>query len=410
MNKNPRSILLGLVVNFIVPVALIAGTVLLVRPWMGKKKRSKTAAPTTKTEKLDLETVEVFTLQPTMAQPKLESTGVATPNRKMTVVPELSAKVKWVSSNLEVGGTVRAGEALVKLDNTDVRLRLRTQQNQIAKAKLDLELEKERVQVAKRELKLLEQSQDLPAGTNKALATRSHHLQAAKVAVDAAKSSIRQAEVQLERTVIRAPFDAVVLAENVEPGQVVGPASVIATLIGAHELHVRATVPVTSLTDFVLNGPKEKRTQAKVTLQAGARSGPSWKAYADRLIHELDAKSMNAQVLFVVEDPFATKAGQLPLLSNSRVNLEIYGTQAIEVFEIPRRALAQGSAIWVTNQDNTLHKVQLQVRWSNREFVYAQSPELKAGATALTRPPRAAIEGAKVKLLDKSAQPQEEAA
>lgn len=397
---TPRAFVSALVVNVLIPVGLIAGTIYWVRPMLDKKKPDRTDQQEAPSLESNVEHVEVFALRPTKARSKLESTGVTAPRQRMTVVPELSARVTWVSPNLMVGGQLSKGELLVRLDKKDLELKLRAQRNQIAKAQLDLEVEKERANLAKRELALLEQGQDLPANTNRSLATRTHHLKAAKMALDAAKSGIEQAQLQLQRSEIRAPFDAVVLSENVEPGQVVGPSSVMATLIGSKTLHVRASIPVSQLANLVLEGPMDKRSRAKVTLQgaryAAGQTAPSWVARADRLMHELDNQSMNAQVLFVVQNPFSTQGGRLPLLSGSLVKLEVQGSEVLEVYQIPRRALVEGQSLWTVNTDTRLHKIPLQVLWSGQDQVFAQSPELKPGLWALTRPPRSPIEGAKV--------------
>lgn len=402
MSHSIRSLSLAFFVNILVPVALIGGTFMLVRPFLMNKKRPVSQESAAQAS-AKAESVSVWTLQPIKARAKLQSTGVATPAQQMTLVPELSAKVTWVSKELQVGATVRKGQTLVRLDDKNYKLALRTQQNLIAKAKLDLEIEKERAQVAKRELALLERSKDLPASTNRDLATRTHHLEVAKVAVDAAKGGMEQAQIQLARTVIRAPFDAVVLSENVEKGQVVAPGKVIATLIGAHQLHVRATIPIAQLSRIIVNGPPEQRTQALVRLQGGPVNGPTWTAYADRLVHELDTKSLNAQVLFVVKDPFSTEEGKLPLLAKSLVKLEIQGTEEQEVYPIPRSALVQGNHIWTVDQQDRIHKIPLTIAWGEQDKVFAQSPKLRPGLRALTLAPRSGIEGAKVQVISLAA-------
>lgn len=412
---TPRAFVSAFVVNVLIPVGLIAGTVYWVRPMLEKKKpdpsvQKKDSGPAATPS---MESVKVFGLEPIKTRSKLESTGVTAPRQRMTIVPELSARVTWVSPDLMVGGQLKKDQLLVRLDKKDFELKLRSQRNQIAKAQLDLEVEKERANLAKRELALLEQGKDLPANTNRSLATRTHHLRAAKVALDAALSGIEQAQLQLQRTEIRAPFDAVVLSENVEPGQVVGPGSVIATLIGSKALHVRASIPVSQLSTLVLDGPMNQRSRAKVTLQGSrhalGQSPPSWIARADRLMHELDNQSMNAQVLFVVQNPFAAQKGGLPLLSGSLVKLEIQGSQVLEVYKVPRKALVEGQHLWTVNTDSRLHKIPLRVLWREKDQVFAQSPELKPGLLALARAPRSPIEGAKVKTVKTPSQTQPEA-
>lgn len=397
MSSKFRSIAMAVVVNLLIPVGLIGGTAFLVRPMLAPKKKDP-EQPAQEIKAPTPERVSVEKLYPQKLRARIQSTGVATPQKKLALLPEVSGKIIWLSPDLEVGGHLKQGQVIAKLDRKDYELNLRSRRNQIAKAKLDLAIEQERAAVAKRELALLAKSNDLPATTNRALATRSHHLEVAKVAVDTAKSAVEQARVQLKRTVIRAPFDAVVISEQSEIGQVVGSNSVIATIVGSEQMHVRAALPLSMLDQLTLQGPPASRSQAKVRLQDKAQGGPQWNARADRLVHELDSQSLEAQVLFLVDDPFSLNSGRLPLLAGSLVELIIEGQNEEEVYPFPRKSLIQGHFLWAVSAEGTLRKIEVDKRWSERDRVFLQGEELYPGIQVLLNPPKRAVQGAKVEV------------
>lgn len=397
MSTNIRSLAMALAVNLVLPAGLIGGTVLLVRPLLDPKKKGQ-EEPAKEIKGPTPERVRVQELHPRKLRAQIQSTGVATPQKKLTLLPELSGKIIWLSPDLQVGGRLKKGQIIAKLDPKDYQLALRSRKNQIAKAKLDLALEEERAAVAKRELALLAKSNDLPAKTNRALATRTHHLEVAQVAVDTAKSAVEQARIDLGRTVIRAPFDAVVVSEQSEVGQVVGPNSAIATLVGSKQMHIRAALPLSMIDQLQLQGPPASRSQATVRLQDNPKNGPEWKAQADRLVHELDSQSLEAQVLFLVDDPFSQQSGRLPLLAGSLVDLTIEGQHEEEVYAFPRKSLIQGHFLWSVDSSGKLEKIEVHKRWSGRDQVFLQGKGLHPGIQVLLSPPKRAVQGAKVEV------------
>src|SRR5690606_18073524 len=108
----------------------------------------------------------------------------------------------------------------------------REQQSQVRKAESDLKLEHGRQEIAKQEWELIGDGR--PA-SEADLPLRKPQLDSAKWNLDAAESSLKRARLNLSRTSIRAPMDAVVVSEQVERGQVVAPGFQIGSLMGVEQ-------------------------------------------------------------------------------------------------------------------------------------------------------------------------------
>ena len=84
-------------------------------------------------------------------------TGVVEPERKVTLSAEVSGRLTKVSDHLVVGGRVKRGDFIAKIDGRTYDLSVRQQNSQVARARSELELEKGRGAVAGREWELLGQ-------------------------------------------------------------------------------------------------------------------------------------------------------------------------------------------------------------------------------------------------------------
>jgi RND family efflux transporter MFP subunit len=64
-----------------------------------------------------------------------------------------------------------------------------------------------------------------------------------RATVDAARNALEALKIQLEKTRIKAPFDAVVSTRNVEVGEWVGKGATVATLVATDTLEARLNIP-----------------------------------------------------------------------------------------------------------------------------------------------------------------------
>jgi RND family efflux transporter MFP subunit len=356
--------------------------------------------------------VEVVTLRAGPERVRVRAQGTVTPAQRVIVQPEVAGRVVWQHPELVLGGRVAKGEVLFRVDPRDYRAALEQQKAQLANSELQLEQEQGRRVVAEREWGLLKSEQQPDGGAGKALALREPQLATAKASVQAAQSALAQAELNVARTTVVAPFNGLVQAENVEVGQLVTPQSQVATLVGTDAFWVQVSIPVDQLAWIrVPQTPGDEGSPARVSQQIGGqlveRSGRVL-----RLLGELDPVGRMARILVELAEPLgpapkkgkraATDAGippgpSLPLLLGAFVNVEIEGAALPGVLELPRRALREGERVYVL-RDGALSIVAVQILWRTEQTVFVKG-ELQEGESAIVSPLRAPAPGMPVRAL-----------
>ena len=189
-------------------------------------------------------TVEVAEAVPIDQVAILRASGAVQPARQVTLIPEVAGRIVEVHPNLVPGGRVSKGEVLARIDPRDYRIAVAQEQARLRQAEVDYQLEIGRQGIARREWEILG---DGRAASEVPLALRAPQLVAAEHALESAKSGLERAQLNLGRTALRAPFDAAVLAESVDVGQVVSGATQVASLIGTEQVWVKVSVPVEQL-------------------------------------------------------------------------------------------------------------------------------------------------------------------
>ncbi len=331
--------------------------------------------------------VEVMRAAPGRQRVRIVALGTVVPARQVELQSEVSGRVVEQSPNLVPGGIFPAGGVLVRVDARDYQTALEKQRALLADAEFNLKVEEGRRAIAKREWELLEKELDT-AGARRDLALREPHLARAKAALAAAGSALGQAELNLKRTAIAAPFNALVKEETVELGQLVGPASRLATLIGTDRFWVRVSVPVDRLKWIKLpDAAGAGGSAARVIQECGGGRRVERSGRVVRLLGDLEPAGRLARVLIEVEDPLGLKAGgekpAVPLLLGAYVRTVIEGIEVDNVIAISQSALRDGNKVWVMAPDDTLDIREVKTVWRGRDTVYVGSG-LRAGDRVVT--------------------------
>jgi membrane fusion protein (multidrug efflux system) len=363
--------------------ASVAGAVMMVRSAESAEREPPTLPPPL------VEHVEVAT---DSVRPRLWGNGVVEPAHEATLSPELSGRITYLSPALVVGGRVKAGEVLLRIDRRNYEIAVQQQRAQVAQRQVELELEQAYGKVAKREWDAMGD-----AKADGRLASRLPQREAAEVNVEGARSTLERARLDLDRTVIRAPFNATIRSETVEEGEIATPGQVVATLVGTDELWVRVSIPVEHLGLIGVPGRGAgEGARARVVQRLGARGTVERPGRVIRLVNEIDPESRTAQVLVEVERPFDPPPGELPLLPGAFVEVELEGQEPQPVIAVPRLAVIDGHHAWVVDGEQRLRKRRLEVAWGDPERVYATAG-LSAGDRVVVTPPPGAVEGMQVR-------------
>jgi RND family efflux transporter MFP subunit len=283
--------------------------------------------------------------------------GLVTAEKQVAMQPEVAGRVIEQNAALVVGGRVARGDPLIRIDARDYSAALKSIEADLAMARLQVREEATLRQVAEHEWR------DRPEGFSEetlAFALREPHLDAAKARVQSAQSRIERAKRDLSRTIVKAPFDAVVLSESVDVGQTVGPQSPFAVLAGLERFHVEVSLPVSEL-GFIdipeINARPDAASTALVINEAAGTTA-THQGKVIRLQSSVDQRGRLAQLVIAVEDPLGVhvpvEERALPLLLGSYARVEIHGRTLEGVAVIPRAALIGSTMVWVLDPHDRL--------------------------------------------------------
>lgn len=351
--------------------------------------------PKEKTESAKI--VQTIPLAPQTRSVAVIASGSVVPSKKVVIKPQVTGQVIWQSESITIGGHVKAGDELIRIDPKDYELALAEVQSNFEQAHFEREVESGRQVIAKREWTEL-QSELETEEVNKSLVLREPHLRRAEALMEKARNDIEIAELQLSRTVITAPFNAMVIEESVEVGQLLNPGSDICELVGTDEFWIQVTLPFSQLK--WVQFPEEGRpgATAQVILDMGDGESVTWKGRVIRLLSDLDPLGRMARLVVSVTDPLdllRKSDSKLPLLLGSFVEVKIDAGELEDTLTIPRAALREGNRIWVVGEDHVLKILQATILWRETETVLV-SNNLEKGDLLIVSDLRAALPGMKV--------------
>lgn len=257
-----------LVINVVIPLLIIAGgaaAILAFGQQTPPVKPPEDMSLAARVKRLpEADTLPVRSLDAVGGKLRLEVDGVVVPYREVQLATEVAGRVVYKDPACEVGSYVEEGQLLLRIDDTDYRkevkrLKSRKEQEYQALRELDqemanterlLELAEQQVQLQEREIARLE---SLPSGVASlaeidaaqrarlqavnsrvtlenqlaAMRQRRGRLQAAEAL---AETQLEVAQINLERTEIRAPVSGVVFREDAELNSFVQRGQVVVTI------------------------------------------------------------------------------------------------------------------------------------------------------------------------------------
>jgi RND family efflux transporter MFP subunit len=300
--------------------------------------------------------------------------GTVIPARKVEVFPEVGGRIVKQHDELVPGGRILKGQVIVRIDPRDYNLALAQQSAVVTKAEMDLATEKARKQVAEREWSLIADEVQ-PSEEGKKLALREVQLETAEASLESAKSGLRKARLARSRTAIKAPFNVLVTEEFVDRGQLVGPASRIATLVDSDAFWVRVSVPVDRLPWIALPARKgEGGAPVRIAQRVAEGVEVVRRGRVVKLLGDLEPQGKMARLLVEVRDPLGLDdqgIGGLPLLLGAYVKVEIQGPAIENVIALPRRALRDDDRVWL-KLGGELAIRDVEVVWTTEDKVFVR--------------------------------------
>jgi RND family efflux transporter MFP subunit len=343
----------------------------------------------------------------------LKSRGAVQASIRTVLRAETRGRVGKISRHFRDGGSFKKGDLLIEINSDEAELDLLRQKNEKRSRSADLraldveiselipqvELSRKQQQLQKQRLLRVRKLAGKGVRNKEVLGTfmlaevnaqinlqnlvsRKKLLTARRetsvVAVDLAKIRVDQAQLELSKTRVLAPFDGRVSGQSVDLGQFVSVGAELARIIASDKLELR--LPLSSreiafveLPDDGQSGQGQK-ARAESTVLLHSRQGGrdyQWSGQIQRTEAAMDAQTR--QLFLIVRiDQKSGAAGRPPLRPGTFVSAHIKGLEMERVYVVPRSALRGPNELFLV-KDGSLRRQQVEILWKDADFVVIKS-------------------------------------
>jgi len=384
-------------IKVLAPIAVLLVAGALTAAMVGLRESTPSEPP-----EVAVPLVEVVRVAPETVALEVTAQGTVEPSTESDLVAEVSGRIVGTSPQLASGGFFDAGDALVRIDPRDYQVALDGARAALARAESQLELASATLarQRAMRERGISSQAR---------LDDAVHAHANAAAGVREARVAVRRAELDLERTTIRAPFAGRVRTKHVDLGQFVSRGSPVARVYSVDVAEVRLPVRDADLAHLSLPAGFGEELHAEgpvVRLSATVAGEPrTWRGRIVRSEGARDERTRMLTLVAEVEDPYvregepgdADATDRAPLPIGIFVEARIEGREVAGVYELPRSAVRRDDVVYVVDADGRLRVRPVDVLRAERERAWLEGG-LADGDRVVVSPIDVATDGMAVRV------------
>ena len=277
--------------------------------------------------------------------------GTVRPLREISLIPQVSGKVVYISPAMADGGRFEKGDVLLGIEPQDYELAVKSAEARVKDLESKLLLAIEEAEVALEEWKL---SGEGAAGEEPPpLVAKEPQLEAARAGLAAGKADLEKARLNLERTTLRAPFDGRITKKNVDIGQFVAVGQQLGSMFSIEAAEIAVPLPQEDLEWFYVPGfTPDGEGESKVTVRAEiAGRDRAWEGKIMRSEGVLDERTRMVNVIVRVERPYDTVP---PLAMGLFAAIEIEGVTVRDALWLPRSAIHDGGVAWLIDGESRI--------------------------------------------------------
>ena len=385
-SSNPRPLTLSKIMTPLVVLIIALGIyVALINSTPELNTTQKDPVPVAvRAQTIALETISL----------EVTSEGNVQPRAQTQLVAQVSGEVIAVAEALSSGGQFQRGDTLLELDPRDYQIARSRAQASLDRARAERDFASDE---AARVRTLYGDELASIADLQRAERT----LAVAEASVNEAAATLERTSIDLERTVIKAPFNGRVRSESVDIGQFLREGASIATIYDTERLEVRFPLADAQLAfldaDYARLGSAGDEA-ATVTLMAKfAGDMQSWEAKLTRTEGDISTRSRFLHVIAEVNDTASDKGVQLPI--GLFVNGIITGRDVEALVRIPRTALRADNTVMVIDENDQLHFRDVQIFQLTSDSALI-SAGLNEGERISVSPLQFVVEGMPVQVID----------
>lgn len=357
--------------------------------------------------------VSVVDVEETPIVPRITGYGYVQPAETWEAIPEVSGRIIDMHPELKQGSFISKGEVLLKIDPQtyglaesrgvasvmSIEARLVELEQQRTNTERLLEIEKKSLRLARQEL---ERKKDLyskgyvsaseleleeknvlsqESGVNslvntlKLIPAQKKNLLAEK---ESGVSSLSERRLDIEKTIIKAPFDCRIAAVNIEQDQFAPAGSKLLEAISISSVEIPVQIPLSSFASLLSGVPEEmeslfetsldmNRIREAVGLTAKVRIAlfnktVEWDAKFLRTGESIDLPTGTVPVYVGVDDPYrqVVPGKRPPLVPNMYTEVLLSGKPRDGRYIIPFKAIHEG-IVYTVDDDSRLVRKKVEV-------------------------------------------------
>jgi len=328
--------------------------------------------------------------------------GTVTARRRAKISPQIGGMVAFLGPRK--GATVKAGDVLLRIADPDLRANLDLVRGEVRSAEATVreacataaqaDRDMNRSESLRGEKIVSDEILERLRSTRDAAAAR---CEAARAQVERGKAGVALAQANLEKTVLRAPFDGIVADLKAELGEWVSPSPPALPIPPVYDIIDPMSIYVSAPIDEVDAGRVRAGQPARVTLDPlPGKSFPGKLARVAPYVQDLEAQNRTLEI----EVEFDDAAFSRTLLPGTSADVEVILAAVTDVLRIPAYAILEGSKVLVLD-GGVLRSKPVEVGMRNWEFAEIKSglkdsepvvvsldrAEVKEGARAVEQAP-----------------------
>jgi multidrug efflux pump subunit AcrA (membrane-fusion protein) len=390
--------------------------------------------------------------------PRALGYGTAEPAQVWQAVSEVHGRVVEIHPQLQAGSMIKQGELLLRIDPSEYELAVAEIEADIGRVEAELEklaiaeendraslkIEDASLAVAEAELQRLESLFRRNAASNadvdkqkrgvlaqrqgrqsvqnalRLVPQRRKSLESERAVKQAA---LRRAQLDVTRSVIRAPFDCRLGDVEIQLEQVLAAGKTLFEAHGTAVAEIEAQIPLDQLRKLidpehgvrtpVMMSPQTVQRLFNFQVLVRYQSGDfrvSWEGRVVRLREQLDPRTRTIGLIVAVDKPYeqAIPGQRPPLVQGMFCEVELRGKPQRQQLLIPRSAL-HDDHVYVVDHEHRLRRRPVTIAFTQSDFFCVQDG-LEAGETLVVSDPTPVIEGSLTAPVDDAATAQRLAA
>ena len=376
--------------------------------------------------------VEVFSAKTENVEMVVDTFGTVSPRESLSLVAQVRGQIVAIDPAFKEGSFIQEKTRMIQIDPRTYSLAVERRNVQIKQAEAELKrLEQEvvnlkaRMKIAGSDVKLAKNeylrlkklvdrkviAQSQLDKTEQAYLASQERRQALEnqlaligpmkeqliAARDMARVMYQEAELDLERSGIVAPFDGWVLEKAIEVGQHVNVGQPLGKIYNAGELDIEVRIPARDLKWFPADMGQETPILVDVVFK-NAGNKHIWRGHVARIKAMMDERTRTLPMVIEVDETPDTEQPQNPfqLRPGMFVTVRIKGKKIQNVFVLPRYLVYPGDVVY-TVKDDTLKSNIVKILRGYKDTVII-GDGLSEGALIVKSPLSSPMDGMRVRL------------